>query len=408
MMTLLYILFVVSFTGYHLTFFSYCAYIFNVNEFPKNACIVSGVINMIYWLLYILYAPVNYEVIAIVGYGSLLLIETRMIFKVRLTQMLFIAVTFTINLFAKRLAVIASIALLTKKSAIYVLGQPDLSIIVTIICFMISISTISFARRLIPRYSLDTILSDNKNLAFLTTAFSILYGTLSAFFLMIDVDGGTRLLMHYIVFGVIVICAFAVFIVFAYSLAELRIQTETFKRLNKKNNDDLEIIKDLELAVMKDSMTQLFTRNYADHYIKKLIDENSMFFVAFIDLDNLKVVNDNHGHDEGDFYIKTVAEIMKDYFKCDAICRYGGDEVLIIGKYIKEEEVTIRLIQSYKAVLNISKLYDKKYKTSVSYGVAYRQTNENISSDKLISIADTRMYELKRANNKNRKVIAAK
>ncbi len=407
-MILLYILLIVSFIGYHFTFFSYCAYIFNVNKYPKVACILSGIINLSFWLVYIFGASSNYEAIAMTLYAVILFVETRVIFKVRLVQMLFITVTFTINLFAKRLAVLATTAMINHTTAAYALDDIKLSVIVAMICFTVSITTISFSRKMIPRNSLDTICSDNKNLAFLTTAFSILFGTLIAFFLTIGVDGGERLLLHYVVFGFVVISAFAVFIIFAYSLAELRIQTETYKRLSLKNTEDLEEIKDLEQVAIKDTLTHLYTREYADRFIQKMIGEKVLIFVAFVDLDGLKTVNDNHGHDEGDFYIKTVAETLQDYFKSDMVCRYGGDEIIVVGKCNTEEEVTKRLIQSYKAVINIPTLYRKKYKTSISYGVAFKQANEVITASGLIAIADARMYELKRRNNKHRKVVSVK
>ncbi len=407
-MTLLAILLVISFIGYHYTFFSYCGYIFNINKYPWMASVICGAINLSFWLVYIYYISSNYEAVAIVLYAVILLVETRIVFKAKLVQMQFIAVTFTINLFAKRLAVLASMAIFHQNTISHVLSESKLSVMVAIICFTISISTIGFARQMIPRNSLDTILSDNKNLAFLTTAYSILFGTLFAFFLSTYADVGYRLLFHYAVFGFIVISAFAVFIIFAYNLAELRIQTETYKRLSRKNTEDLEEIKDLEKVAIKDPLTYLYTRDYADELIQKFIDEENLFFVAFVDLDGLKAVNDTLGHEEGDFYIKTVAEILQDYFKDSASCRYGGDEIVIVGKCNTEYDVTKRLIQSYKAVINIPKLYQKDYSTSISYGVAFKHANEIITASELVAIADARMYDLKKSKNKHRKVISVK
>ncbi len=407
-MTVLTILLVLSFVGYHYTFFSYCVYIFNVNKYPKLASVICGVVNLSFWTIYIFYISSNYEAVAIVLYAFVLLVETRLVFKATLIQMLFISVTFSINLFAKRLAVLATMAIFNHNTVVYVLSDVGLSLLVASICFTLSISTIGLARKTIPRNSLDTILSDNKNLAFLTTAYSILFAALFAFFLTLEADAGNELLFHYAIFGAIVISAFAVFIIFAYNLAELRIQTETYKRLSRKNTEDLEKIKDLEKVAIKDALTYLYTRDYADELIREMIREKDLFFVAFIDLDGLKIVNDSHGHEEGDFYIKTVAEILQDYFKDDAVCRYGGDEIVVVGKCNTEDEVTKRLIQSYKAVINIPKLYRKNYKTSISYGVAFRHTNEVITASELITIADTRMYELKRSNNKHRKVVSIK
>ncbi len=410
-MILLYILLAISFIGYHYTFFSYSAYIFNVNKYPRAGGIICGAVNLTFWFVYIFFSSSNnfssgYEALALLLYATILLVETKIVFKASLVQMLFIAITFSINLFAKRLAILATMALINHSTVNYVLHDLTLSLIVSIICFTLSISTIGFARKRIPRNLLDTILSDKKNLTFLTTAYSILFGTLFAFFLTFDAAGGNSLIIHYVILGFTIISAFAVFIIFAYNLAELRIQTETFKRLSQKNSEDLEQLKDLEQVAMKDTLTQLYTRDYADELIQKMIYEKVLFFVAFVDLDGLKTVNDNHGHEEGDFYIKTVAEILQDYFKNDVACRYGGDEIVIIGKCNAEDEVTKRLIQCYKAVSNIPKMYNKQYKTSISYGIAFKHVNEVITASELITIADARMYQLKQGHNKHRKVVS--
>ncbi len=406
MITLFSVLFVISFMAYHHTFFSYCAYIFNINKFPKVPGLICGIINFLFWVVYIFYLPIKYEPIAIVFYAILLLIETRIAFKASSVQMLFISITFTINLFAKRLAALAIMALINSGTIVEVMADVELSILVSLLCFAASVSTISFARKSIPRTSLDTILSDSKNLMFLIMAYSILFVTLFVFLLTISVDGGSGLLIHYAVLGLVVISAFAVFIVFAYNLAELRIQTETYKRLSRKNTEDLEAIKDLEQVAIKDPLTSLYTRDYADELIQKMIDEDDLFFVSFIDLDGLKVVNDDYGHEEGDFYIKTVADILRDYFKEHYVCRYGGDEIVIVGNYSVEEDITKRLLQCYKAVINIPKMYRKPYETSISYGIAAKHPHEIITASELIAIADARMYEIKKSNKKHRKIIS--
>ncbi len=408
MTTLLSVLAVVSFVAYHHTFFSYCAYIFNINKYPRISGLICGIINFLFWAVYVCYVPIRYEAIAIVLYAVLLLVETKVAFKANLIQMLFIAVTFTINLFAKRLSVLAIFALLFNGTIVDVVAELNISILASLVCFIASVSTINFARKSIPRTSLDTILSDKKNLSFLTMAYSILFVTLFVFLLTISVDGGTDLLVHYAVLGLVTISAFAVFIVFAYNLAELRIQTEIYKRLSLKNTEDLEKIKDLEQVAIKDPLTYLYTRDYANELIKKMIEEDEFFFVAFVDLDGLKIVNDYYGHEEGDFYIKTVAEALKDYFKEDAVCRYGGDEIVIIGNCSVEEDATKRLLQCYKAVIDISKRNNKPYETSISYGIAVKHPHEIITASELIAISDARMYEIKNSNKKHRKIISVK
>ncbi len=405
MAILLSCLLILSNIGYHIVLFSYCAYIFNINKSPIKEGIICGLANFAFWVAFIVLIPIQYEYVALIVYAVLLALESRLVFKIKFTEMMFIAITFAINLFAKRMVALAVIAIIKGTSIVNAVNSFELIAIVAIISFTVSISTINFARKAIPRNSLDTILADNKNLTFLTSAFAILFVTLAVFLCTINVEiQGNNLLYHYVVLGVVVISAFAVFILFAHNLAELRISTETYKRLTQENTANLEKLKDLEQEAIKDDLTGLYTRDYADKTAKELVAKEDPVFIAFIDLDGLKIVNDDFGHDEGDFYIRRVAEILKDYFRESTVCRYGGDEMVVIGRFKSEEEITKKLVWCYKAVLNICELYSKEYKTSISYGVAYKHLHESISAADLISIADTRMYSLKANNKKLRKV----
>ncbi len=406
---IMFIYLLLSFMGYHFVYFSYCSYIFNSNKFPLNKGIVCGIINFIFWYVYVFHIDIVYEPLIFVLYAIILALETKFVFKVKLVHMLFISVTFCINLFAKRMVFLAIGALMEGGIKTETMVTVDNTAIVASISFLVSISTINSARSLVPRNSLDTILSDSKNISFLTAAFSLLYVMLFVNLMTICIETGDNALLYlYIILGSFSIFAFAVFIIFAHSLAELRISTDTYEKISKKNSEEKEVLKELEKEAITDDLTSLYTRDYVNITIDKLIAENKEVFIAFIDLDNLKVVNDSYGHDEGDFYIITVAKLINEYFREDVICRYGGDEIIVVGQYLNEQDITLKLIKCYAAVNAIPKMYKKEYQTSISYGVAYKQTYENISADELIAIADARMYELKKNKNKHRKVISPK
>ncbi len=409
MIAILWILFVVFYIAYFFVFFSYTSYIFNKNKFPLIGCIICGIINFGFWYIYNFAISIEYEFLAIILYALLLFVETKIVFKSNIIQTLFITVTFCINLFAKRMALLASLALFDGGNILSSVDNTQSMLIVSAVSFAVSVSTISFARKIIPRQSLDTIISDKRNISFITVAFSLMFITLFVFLISIGENiQSSNLLYHYIVLGIFVINAFAVFIVFAHSLAELRISAETYRKVRSENFKDMRNLKEMEDEAIKDSLTGLYTRDYADKVINKFIKEEKSFFVGFIDLDGLKTVNDIYGHDQGDFYITTVADEIKDHFLKDAVCRYGGDEILIVGDYLSEEEVTIRLVQCYKSVSDIQRKYNVEYSTSISYGVAFRHANEAISAAQLISLADERMYELKKSNKKRRKVVVVR
>lgn len=119
--------------------------------------------------------------------------------------------------------------------------------------------------------------------------------------------------------------------------------------------------------------------------------------VCFMDIDGLKFVNDNYGHEEGDFYIKTVARVINSNVNYQDIAfRYGGDEmVLVLNNSDRKlgEQVAIRIEKNMRQVTADSA---KPYEMHVSSGLAVLGEQETEVLDALLSIADNAMYENKR------------
>lgn len=67
------------------------------------------------------------------------------------------------------------------------------------------------------------------------------------------------------------------------------------------------------------------------------------FTVAFCDLNGLKTINDNQGHDAGDKLIVAAADVLKEVFKDDNIYRAGGDEFSIISTHGTEEDFKAKI-----------------------------------------------------------------
>jgi len=89
-----------------------------------------------------------------------------------------------------------------------------------------------------------------------------------------------------------------------------------------------------------DPLTTLFTRGYFEDYLelqvrtmKAMLEggESQSMNLIMADIDFFKKVNDVHGHQAGDFVLRTMGMIMKKSFrKTDILCRYGGEEFLVI------------------------------------------------------------------------------
>ncbi len=138
----------------------------------------------------------------------------------------------------------------------------------------------------------------------------------------------------------------------------------------------------------------------AEQQLKMQERTKDRLLLLFADLDHMKWINDNFGHETGDKALVDVASIFKDVFrKSDIIARIGGDEfaVLEIGASAKDFDIIKTRLQNRIDVFNASE--NRDYKISVSVGIAYNDPENPYSIDELMSRADKSMYEQKRSKN---------
>lgn len=125
---------------------------------------------------------------------------------------------------------------------------------------------------------------------------------------------------------------------------------------------------------------------------------NINFGIAMIDLNDLKVINDNYGHDAGDEALKIICRLICDTFKHSPVYRVGGDEFVVILKFLDYEHrnelfgVFKNLIEYQQEEGNI----DKWRAVSAAIGSAdYDRTRDKCVAD-VYKRADEAMYECKR------------
>lgn len=149
----------------------------------------------------------------------------------------------------------------------------------------------------------------------------------------------------------------------------------------------------LEIMAYKDELTGLNNRRNCLKTIDSYIEKGVPFSICMIDLDDLKQINDQHGHLHGDEYIKLVSEeIKKSACEEDFTCRYGGDEFVVLFKGCDEQTAAHKLAAMDRNVAAVK----KKYSMSISYGVVYVEAGTNVLSESVLKMADERMYCFKR------------
>ena len=151
---------------------------------------------------------------------------------------------------------------------------------------------------------------------------------------------------------------------------------------------------------LMDELTGLHNRrgfvSLAEQHLKLTARQRVRSTLIFIDVDNLKYINDNFGHREGDYALQQIAGLLRECFRqSDIIGRLGGDEFCVLLSHMSEmAEFLVRERLSQLLVRN-NQNSGRTYSLSVSLGIVnvgdYRELAQQISR------ADALMYQPKRA-----------
>ena len=159
----------------------------------------------------------------------------------------------------------------------------------------------------------------------------------------------------------------------------------------------------------RDSLTGIYNRHCVYQRLEEIIQEykrnDKLFSVGIIDIDNFKAVNDEYGHQVGDYVLVEFSKIISDNLRLyDIFGRYGGEEFIVIFNHSNKEKSNIVLERILHMIRNKTFVLGKiQIKLTFSAGISPCEdlNKDEISIDKLVEIADKRMYIAKK-NGKNR------
>jgi diguanylate cyclase (GGDEF)-like protein len=202
---------------------------------------------------------------------------------------------------------------------------------------------------------------------------------------------------HYITSVTVQLCAALRIITLMKQQAKTQRQLRQTLIEIKENN---QLLSDLS---KQDDLTGCFNRRgFFEEVRKKLRDEKNdgaEAIMVFADLDSLKIINDRFGHEEGDFAIRSAAEILKQSFGEDEIVgRIGGDEFVVCA-FLSEPVEILALRQHIEDItlkFNEEKAADKPYSVHTSVGVYPFVCTDTVEIGELLSHADTLLYEQKK------------
>jgi len=175
--------------------------------------------------------------------------------------------------------------------------------------------------------------------------------------------------------------------------------------------------KELKDQSEMDGLTGTYNRRFFNKYldieirrlnseIKYHVNTEVNFGIAMLDIDNFKKINDEFGHLIGDNVLTDIVRIIKTaLFERDILCRYGGEEFVILFTSTSREGAV-------KAIEKIRKLVDGNYfyldennpKKHLTISIGFATFSEQSDIYKLLELADKRLYKAKQSG-KNRVII---
>lgn len=165
-----------------------------------------------------------------------------------------------------------------------------------------------------------------------------------------------------------------------------------------------ELEKKLHDMAHYDNLTGLASRPLLLKHLQAAIVDEDPTAVAFLDLDNFKPVNDNYGHDIGDFVLITIADRLKQIMrKNDTLSRIGGDEFVLLLRGVVNEEQCIEFLNQLLEVVNKPieiEEFESVVQVSASIGVTL-VSNDSLDADTVVRRADQTMYQAKNLGRNN-------
>jgi diguanylate cyclase (GGDEF)-like protein len=202
-----------------------------------------------------------------------------------------------------------------------------------------------------------------------------------------------------------------------HSLEEKNSKLDNLNLQLKKQYEYIETInQNLKELSEIDELTGAYNRRFFNHYyeIETLRSKNQLdykttinnitnFGIAIIDIDNFKNINDYHGHLVGDSILQQLVKKIKEIvFSKDILCRYGGEEFVVIFTKTTPEGVIKASEKIRKTISDTTfSLKDKDFKITISIGVASFDELLTKKTTSLLKLADDRLLKAK-SSGKNK------
>jgi len=172
--------------------------------------------------------------------------------------------------------------------------------------------------------------------------------------------------------------------------------------------ENVNFVKELEMAAYTDALTGLYNRKHfmelAKADIQRAARLEQILYMSMLDFDFFKNINDTYGHTAGDLVLKTAAEIIRKNIRSyDLLCRYGGEEFIILF-IVKDEKEVFDVAERIRKDIKkcVMKYEGQDLQITCSIGLARFQKDDTLEDS--IKKADEALYTAKNAGRDQVKI----
>ncbi|NWO22069.1 GGDEF domain-containing protein [Oribacterium sp. oral taxon 102] len=210
---------------------------------------------------------------------------------------------------------------------------------------------------------------------------------------------GEGMMLYLRIFGIMLLLAASLACFWANASINRWLSERTAEELKASNQGLLALQQELQYEASHDNMTKLMNRHTVVQYLQTRLPMEKQYSAVLMDVDNLKEINESHGHEVGDDYLGKLGQMLREYSYSHKVvaARFGGDAFLIVylGRVLTQDSEEIQDINHiFKQSIEVG---TGKILMSASGGVA---TSETASGVRVVMDADTAAAEAKR-NGKN-------
>ena len=160
------------------------------------------------------------------------------------------------------------------------------------------------------------------------------------------------------------------------------------------------LIQQLKHTSITDELTGLYNRRGFLMLAKKQLELaariNKTTWLIYLDVDNMKWINDNLGHHEGDEALRNIANILKQTFRdADILARVGGDEFCVVASEDTKTGADSMISRIATELARLNEKENRAYQLSVSIGAVSCDNRPDRDISMLLTLADRLMYEQK-------------